>query len=187
MPRHEKSDSAAPPEDGDSGRNSAPTRSLNDPAFSQPQPTADPEAFRIRHPTDKDAYAAIDQLNAEHKINAMPFPSPRGTPEPILTLAAELGGHADVDAAITGNGQIVFHATGDCGSTKGPKTQNEVADKMVGDFDETDTRETPKFLLLLGDVVYNFGEAEYYYDQFYEPYRNYHAPIFSLPPATTTA
>jgi len=32
---------------------------------------------------------------------------------------------------------------------------------------------------MLGDVVYNFGEPEYYYDQFYEPYRNYHAPIFA--------
>jgi hypothetical protein len=179
MPRHEKSDSAGPPKNGDSGLNSAPTRSLSEPVFSQPQPTADPETFRIRHPTDKDAYAAIDKLNAEHKIKPLPFPSPRGVPEPILTLAAALGERSDVDAALSANGQIVFHATGDCGSTKGPKTQNEVADKMVGDFDETDTRETPKFLLLLGDVVYNFGEAEYYYDQFYEPYRNYHAPIFA--------
>ena len=179
MPRHGKSDAGVPPGDGDSGRHSAPTRILNDPVFSQPQPTADPETFRIRHPTDQDAYSAIDKLNAEHKLHALPFPSPRGTPEPILTLAEALGGSADADTAITGNGQIVFHATGDCGSTKGPKTQNEVADKMVGDFDETDPRETPKFLLLLGDVVYNFGEAEYYYDQFYEPYRNYHAPVFA--------
>jgi hypothetical protein len=74
---------------------------------------------------------------------------------------------------------MVFHATGDCGNVKGPKTQNEVADKMVADFEETDSREVPQFLLLLGDVIYNFGEGQYYYDQFYEPYRNYHAPIFA--------
>jgi hypothetical protein len=32
----------------------------------------------------------------------------------------------------------------------------------------------------LGDVVYSFGESEYYYDQFYDPYRNYPAPIFAV-------
>ena len=73
----------------------------------------------------------------------------------------------------------MFHATGDCGSTKGPTTQNEVADKMVADFDETDPREVPQFAFLLGDIVYNFGETEYYYDQFYEPYRNYQAPVLA--------
>ena len=157
---------------------SPPTRQLDGPVFSQPQPTPDPDTFRVRHPSDQDAYAAIDKLNAEHKLFPMPFPAPRGTPEPVLQLADALGSK-DADAVITANGQLVFHATGDCGSTKGPKTQNEVADKMVGDFDETDAREVPQFLLMLGDVVYNFGEPEYYYDQFYEPYRNYHAPIFA--------
>ncbi len=39
----------------------------------------------------------------------------------------------------------------------------------------------PAFLFHLGDVVYDFGEAQYYYDQFYEPYRNYPAPIFAIP------
>jgi Calcineurin-like phosphoesterase len=29
-------------------------------------------------------------------------------------------------------------------------------------------------------VVYSFGEAEYYYDQFYDPYRDYPAPIFAI-------
>lgn len=155
------------------------TRQLDGPVFSQPQPTADPTTFRLRHPTDADAYAAIDKLNAEHKLKAMPFPPPRGTPEPILLLSQALGAGPDADAVIVQNGQIVFHATGDCGSTKGPRTQNEVADKMVSDFNETDPRETPKFLLLLGDVIYNFGETEYYYDQFYEPYRNYPAPVLA--------
>ncbi|HVI65198.1 MAG TPA: metallophosphoesterase, partial [Bradyrhizobium sp.] len=37
------------------------------------------------------------------------------------------------------------------------------------------------FLFHLGDIVYNFGEARYYYDQFYEPFRNYPAPIFAIP------
>jgi len=39
----------------------------------------------------------------------------------------------------------------------------------------------PAFFFHLGDVVYNFGEAQYYYDQFYEPYRAYDRPIFAIP------
>jgi hypothetical protein len=39
----------------------------------------------------------------------------------------------------------------------------------------------PSFLYLLGDLVYHFGEDQYYYDQFYEPYRAYNAPIFGIP------
>ncbi len=157
----------------------APERHLGGPVFSQPQPTPDPTTFRVRHPSDADAYATIDELNKEHKLSPLPFPAPRGGAEPVLSLAQALGLRAPALAAVTANGQIVFHATGDCGSVKGPATQNEVADKMVGDFDGEDPREMPQFLFLLGDVVYNFGEPQYYYDQFYEPYRNYHAPIFA--------
>jgi hypothetical protein len=168
---------------GGSKRSSAanpPPRVLKGPVFSQPQPTADPTTFRIRHASDTDAYAQIDKLNAEHKLAPMPFGQPRGKlPEPILTLDAALGNDPTVPTAVEQQQQIVFHATGDCGNVKGPKTQNEVADKMIADFDETDPREVPQFLLMLGDVVYNFGESQYYYDQFYEPYRNYHAPIFA--------
>jgi hypothetical protein len=29
-------------------------------------------------------------------------------------------------------------------------------------------------------MIYSFGEAQYYYDQFYEPYRDYPAPILAL-------
>lgn len=157
-----------------------PPRILRGPVFSQPQPTADPTTFRIRHSNDADAYAAIDKLNAEHKLLPMKFPPARGnSSEPQLTLAQALGGDNTVPNLIQKQGQLVFHATGDCGNVKGPRTQNEVADKMVVDFEESDSREVPQFLLMLGDVVYNFGEGQYYYDQFYEPYRNYHAPIFA--------
>ena len=39
---------------------------------------------------------------------------------------------------------------------------------MVSDFDEQNATDIPVFLLHLGDVVYSFGEAAYYYDQFYD-------------------
>jgi hypothetical protein len=160
---------------------SSPTRTLAGPVFSQPEPTPDPTVFRIKHPSDDDAYAEIDELNREGKIQPLPFPAPRGPgPEPTLTLEQVFGGHAQAIQTIQANGQIVFHALGDCGSTKGPRTESAVTDKMIADFNEAKPLEMPQFCMLLGDVVYNFGETEYYYDQFYEPYRNYHAPVLAV-------
>jgi hypothetical protein len=157
----------------------APGRQLDHPVYAQPEPTADPLTFRVNHPSDAPAYKEIDQLNREHKIAPLPFPLPRGGVEPRLTLQQVLGDNAAAIQTITNSKQMVFHATGDCGSTRGPKTQSEVADKMVSDFNEADPKELPQFNLLLGDIVYSFGEAQYYFDQFYEPYRDYAAPILA--------
>jgi Calcineurin-like phosphoesterase len=155
------------------------SRQLRGPVFAEPQPTADPTLFRVRHASDAPAYKRIDELNREHKIAPLPFPAPRGLPEPRLTLADVLGGNASGTKAILAAGQLVFHATGDCGSVRGPATQNQVADKMVTDFEET-VAEVPRFGLLLGDIVYSFDEPQYFYDQFYEPYRDYPAPILAV-------
>jgi hypothetical protein len=154
-------------------------RQLDHPVFAQPQATADPSTFKVTHPSDGAAYKAIDQLNLQNKINPMPFDKPRGDVEPVLTMEEVFGGNSAAIQKITASGQIVFHATGDCGSTRGPKTQSEVTDKMVGDFNESDPKEIPQFNFLLGDIVYSFGESQYYYDQFYEPYRDYPAPILA--------
>ncbi len=159
---------------------SALPRDIGTPSFAQPEPTPDPTIFRVTHPSDAPAYKEIDQLNREHKIHPLPFPAPRGGVEPRLTLKQVLGDNSAAIQTITDNGQIVFHATGDCGSTRGPSKQNEVADKMVSDFQESHSKELPQFNLLLGDIVYSFGEAQYYYDQFYEPYRDYPAPILAV-------
>lgn len=154
-------------------------RTIDHPVFAQPQTTPDPTTFKIRHASDADAYAKIDELNKAHKLTEKPFPAPRGVPEPKLTLAEVLGGDDEAIANITKNGQIVFHSGGDCGNTRSPRPEDRVADKMVSDFDESHDKETPRFHLLLGDVVYSFGEVQYYYDQFYEPYRDYPAPILA--------
>ena len=153
---------------------------VSHPVFGQPQPTADPTKFEIKHPSDDPAYKRIDELNREHKLTPLPFPAPRDLPEPRLTLAAVLGeNEASVQQRIAANGQVVFHATGDTGSTRGPESQNHVADKMVSDFSDDD-KEKPFFFFHLGDVIYSFGEAQYYYDQFYEPCRDYPAPILAI-------
>jgi Calcineurin-like phosphoesterase len=157
-----------------------PARPLQGPVFSQPEPTPDPTRFRIKHPSDDAAYKEIDELNREHLIKPLPFPLPRGLPEPCLTLSEVFGGNSHALKTIEDRGQLVFHATGDCGSTRGPQTEDKVTDKMVADFNESDPKEIPQFNLLLGDVVYSFGEAQFYYDQFYEPYREYAAPILAV-------
>jgi hypothetical protein len=147
------------------------------PQFAEPEATLDPTEFQVRHASDSAAYQILDRS----KPLPMGFPLPRGGTEPVLRLADIWGSNGSgIEQRIKTNGQIVFHAVGDTGNTKGPRTQNAVADKMASDFVESDPANIPKFFLHLGDVVYSFGEAAYYYDQFYDPYRNYPAPIIAL-------
>jgi hypothetical protein len=47
-------------------------------------------------------------------------------------------------------------------------------------FQEAEPGDIPLFYVHLGDVVYNFGERLYYFDQFYDPYRDYPTPIIAL-------
>ena len=158
-----------------------PLQPLDQPSFAQPVPTPDPTQFVVRHPSDSVAYRTIDELDREHRLFSLPFPPPRGVPEPRLTLEAALGDNGPAAVkTIEANKQIAFHSVGDTGNTRGPDPQNEVADKLSYDFDESDPRELPQFFFHLGDVIYNFGEDRYYYDQFYDPYRGYPAPIFAL-------
>jgi hypothetical protein len=152
------------------------------PAFAQPVYTPDPTQFIVPHPSDNAAYKVIDQLDREHKIRPLPFPAARGgMAEPVLRLADVLGAAGPAtEASITASGQIVFHSVGDTGNVKSVDPQNAVTDKMMADFDDPQARDTPQFFFHLGDVIYNFGEAQYYYDQFYDPYRNYPEPILAL-------
>jgi hypothetical protein len=105
-----------------------------------------------------------------------PIPAPRKNP-PVMSLsdvlpAGALNAYTD---------RLTFHCVGDTGGIKTPEPQFLVADKMVEDFAATDPSARPAFFFHLGDVVYYFGQAQYYYDQFYDPYRDYAAPIFAIP------
>src|ERR1700761_4753368 len=150
------------------------------PQFAQPALTPDPSKFRTVHASDAAAYKVLD---AESKtLQPVAFEASRGdSAEPVLQLQDVLGS-AGTGAVktITQSRQIVFHAVGDTGNTRSVKPQNEVTDKMMADFNESDPTQVPSFLFHLGDVVYNFGESKYYYDQFYEPYRNYPRPILAI-------
>lgn len=142
------------------------------PIFAQPAPSPDPTGFK--DPVTDQSYQEIANLE--------PVPSvPSGAVEPVVSLQTVYGsaGAAKI-SAIEKAKQIVFHTVGDTGSVVGPATQSLVADKMVTDFDEANPADVPSFFFHLGDVVYYFGEAAYYYDQFFEPYRDYPAPIFAI-------
>ncbi len=150
-----------------------PAANTAQPVFAQPQPSPDPSGF-INPVTDQ----SLRELAA---LGAVPEPA-GGAVEPILTLEQVYGSAgASKMQAIQNAGQIVFHSVGDTGSVAGPATQSLVADKMVTDFSEANAVDVPSFFFHLGDVVYYFGESTYYYDQFYEPYRNYPAPIIAIP------
>jgi hypothetical protein len=71
---------------------------------------------------------------------------------------------------------------GDTGGVKEPSKQFAVADAMANDLaGKTYQTGLPAFFYHLGDVVYYLGQEQYYYDQFYDPYRDYNAPIFAIP------
>jgi Calcineurin-like phosphoesterase len=149
------------------------------PQFGEAAPTPDPSKFTVKHGSDTQAYKILDSEAGTLKPRA--FPVVPGKPEPVVKLADALGSQGtDIEADIQKAGQIVFHSVGDTGNTKGPRDMDAVVDKMVADFADTDPRSVPSFFLHLGDVVYSFGESQYYYDQFYDPYRNYPAPIFAI-------
>jgi hypothetical protein len=134
------------------------------PIFGQPQPSPDPSGFKD----------PVTDKSLQELANLEPVPVPVNSAiEPILTLAQVYGSKGTAKTqAIQQAGQIVFHSVGDTGSASGPSTQSLVADKMVTDFSEVNAADVPSFFFHLGDIVYYFGEATYYYDQFYEPFRN---------------
>jgi hypothetical protein len=146
------------------------------PAFAELQPTGDPSTFTVPHGSDTKLY------NLVVKNLLQPIPDPRDPGNLVITLQQVLGDPgADAIKNIKKNKQIVFHCAGDTGSTNGPKNEDMVADKMTNDFTGEPESGVPSFLYHLGDVVYSFGEGKFYYDQFYDVYRNYPAPILAIP------
>ncbi len=145
---------------------------VGQPIFAQPKPSPNPGGFRT---------PVTDQKEFGLKVLGA-VPEPRGGKmEPVLTLAQVYGAAGEAKVAeLMKAGQIVFHSVGDTGDVHGPQTQSLVADKMVADFHEPKPEDVPSFFFHLGDVVYYFGEPTYYYDQFYEPYRDYPAPILAV-------
>jgi acid phosphatase type 7 len=106
-----------------------------------------------------------------------PLPPPLGAPPYHYDLETALPG---IGQLVAKNGKLLFHTVGDTGGIKDPHFQRGVAAAMKGDLN-LPVGSRPAFFYHLGDVIYYNGEPDKYYDQFYEPYDNYNAPIFSIP------
>ena len=151
--------------------------------FAEPKPTADETAFQLDNTSARYYQSPYYLL---HRRELQPIPTPNLSP-PRLHLADVLP-DAVLQPITTAN-RITFHAVGDTGAAKVNRSQTAataiaheagVADGMANDV-ATGGPDGPAFFFHLGDVVYNFGEGQYYYDQFYEPFRNYDRPIFAIP------
>ncbi|HEY2547145.1 MAG TPA: metallophosphoesterase [Candidatus Acidoferrum sp.] len=141
-------------------------------AFANPRPS--PDDYNEFDPQDVFADSSVAELQVTEAI-----PAPWKTP-PIMALSDVIGEAASEE--IRAAGKIVFHSAGDTGGVKEPSHQFAVADAMSADIGtETYANGRPALFYHLGDVVYYFGQERYYYDQFYDPYRDYAAPIFAIP------
>jgi hypothetical protein len=116
------------------------------------------------------------QVSADSAIKALeqmePIPAVRTTAAMDLSTVIGAAGIQKIQSS----GKIVFHTVGDTGGIHNPEFQFAVADAMADD-----TQSGASFWFHLGDVVYYFGQDQYYFEQFYDPYRNYNAPIFAIP------
>src|SRR3984957_19492713 len=152
--------------------------------YADPKPSTDEDAFQVDN-TSEAYYNSVYYLANKNKVQ--PIPPRRAGTAPNINLQDYLP--ASMLNAINAAGNITFHSVGDTGAAKVDRQQTAataiaeeagVADAMTADVDAGGVH-APAFFFHLGDVVYNFGEAQYYYDQFYEPFRAYDRPIFAIP------
>jgi predicted phosphodiesterase len=125
----------------------------------------DPTVTKYKTPVIKK-----DQPDDTHKFQ--PLPVPTGNYPYHLSLGDVLPEVSDQTMA--------FHMVGDTGSIRNPGFQRLVTGAMAMQYDTASKVHQPQFLYHLGDVVYNFGEAERYCDQFFKPYEQYPGPIMAI-------
>src|SRR5260370_194044 len=152
--------------------------------FAEPIPGKDEASFRVSN-TSSQYYNSPYYL--VHKREVEPIAPARKNAPMHLDLGDFVG--PQIIQNIASAGKISFHYVGDTGAAKvnrqqtaGQAIANEakVSDAMAADL-AGNASDAPAFFFHLGDVIYNFGEAQYYYDQFYEPFRAYDRPIFAIP------
>lgn len=157
-----------------------PLRGPHGQLYAEPQIKPDEKTFRVDN-TSAEYYNSPYYL--AHKAQVQTIPPRRNNLPLNLADFAPPG----VSSAIQAAGKISFHAVGDTGAAKVNRYQtaatslgheSAVADAMTKEIADLSG---PAFFFHLGDVIYDFGEAQYYYDQFYEPFREYDRPIFAIP------
>jgi hypothetical protein len=156
---------------------------FHEPVFNEIDKTPDPTGFKTP-PNKKMDDALYKKYRSLLTKDVVSFSKKKGTPGDLLALADAYGPHGpDVVKQIQNAGHVVFHSVGDSGASglKSFPSELHVADHVTDDCRNSPANDRPAFLFHLGDLVYNFGESIHYYDQFYEPFRNYPAPIFAIP------
>jgi hypothetical protein len=153
--------------------------------YADPQPG--PDEVQFREDNTSAAYYNSPYFLA-HQNQVQKIPARRNN------LPVDLSDFlpASILSAIQKAGSITFHTVGDTGAAKVNRGQTvaqaieqegAVADAMARAV-ETQAAAGPAFFFHLGDVIYNFGEAQYYYDQFYEPFAS--MTVLSSPSPETT-
>jgi hypothetical protein len=152
--------------------------------YADPKPNPDEISFRQ---VNNSAAYYNSQYYLLHKSQVQPIPQVRQNALSYIDLADYIP--QDIADAIDQAGKITFHTVGDTGAAKVSRSQTAataiqheagVADAMAADVQSQGVN-GPAFFFNLGDIIYNFGEGQYYYDQFYEPFREYDRPIFAIP------
>jgi len=152
--------------------------------YADPKPSPDETSFRQDN-NSAAYYNSPYYLNNKNQVQ--PIPQVRQNAAPNINLADYVP--TDIADAIDQAGKITFHAVGDTGAAKVSRSQSAataiqheagVADAMSSEVQAQGVN-GPAFFFNLGDIIYNFGEGQYYYDQFYEPFRDYDRPIFAIP------
>jgi uncharacterized protein YukJ len=107
-----------------------------------------------------------------------PVPTPHIYPR--MDLATVVGASPPGFVSNASGRSIAFDVIGDSGATT--EKNLEAFELKVTDLITRDaTASPPAFLFHVGDVVYFYGEQNYFYSQFYEPFKGYPAPIFAIP------
>jgi hypothetical protein len=149
--------------------------------YADPTFSPDETSFQVDN-TSGDYYSSVYYKLHKSQVQAIP---PVRNIDPVK-LENYLPN--DILTAINKAGSITFHAVGDTGAAKTKRQspamailhEGRVADAMTNEVKKGGPN-APAFFFHLGDVIYEFGEGQYYYDQFYEPFRNYDRPIFAIP------
>jgi hypothetical protein len=118
----------------------------------------------------------VQQQSKGHTRGIVPAPHVY----PRLALDSITGANPPGYRRDSGGQSIQFDVIGDSGAPSLQKLkgfESKVTDLMAHDAQVS----PPAFLFHVGDVVYFYGEENYYYSQFYEPFRAYPAPIFAIP------
>ena len=87
----------------------------------------------------------------------------------------------DASQAAETEKRLVFHCVGDVGGVHGTATQDAIAEAMEQQVRKSAAKDCPRFMYIVGDVVYFNGQQKLYKTEFYEPYQYYPALIFAIP------